>query len=171
MSKAGCRIMEDVADAEVVRTLVGQATTHVGRVSGREPWRAALMWATRGRLGRRSGHPVVLVVGTPWQDTPSANRPGWRERAAYLDGEEVFAVDYQVCRRCRLGWVEEPATDGRYRRHGLAQAGLAALRGEFPGVEWHTLGGHFRDSQPFWTTIGAGVPGGYQQRAPCPHLR
>jgi len=31
------------------------------------------------------------------------------------------------------------------------------------------LGGHFRDSRPFWAAIGAEVPGGYQQRPLCPH--
>jgi hypothetical protein len=31
---------------------------------------------------------------TPWQDTRSANRPCWRERAAYLDSEQVFAASW-----------------------------------------------------------------------------
>ncbi|MFD8395487.1 hypothetical protein ACFV2N_41450 [Streptomyces sp. NPDC059680] len=35
---------------------------------------------------------------------------------------------------------------------------------------WHTLGGHFRDSRAFWTAVGAGVPGTYQQRETCPHI-
>jgi hypothetical protein len=109
-------------------------------------------------------------LGTPWQDTPSWQRAGWRERAAYLHGHEVFAVDYQVCRRCALGWVEDTATDERYRRRGLAAAALAALRAEHPGLEWHTRGGHMRDAMPFWSAVGADVPGGYQTRDACPHL-
>jgi hypothetical protein len=149
--------------------LAGQAH-EVKYASGREPWREALQWISRGRLGRRGGWPVVPQLGTPWQDTVSAERIGWRQRAANLNGESVFAVDYQICRRCQLGWVEQPHTEPRYQRCGLAGAGLARLRAENPGLAWHTLGGHFPDSRPFWTAVGAGVPGGYQQRAPCPHI-
>lgn len=156
--------MAGVEDREAARELAGQAMSRVGRAAGRESARA-----TRGRLGRRPGRPVVPVLGTPWQDTVSPERTGWRERAAYLDGEQVFAVDYQVCRRCRLGWVEQPYTAEEYQRCGLAAAGLAALRAEHPGVGWHTLGGHFRESEPFWKSVGTGIPGGYQKHGTCPH--
>jgi hypothetical protein len=50
------------------------------------------------------------MLTTPWQDTVSANRLGWRQRAANLNGELAFAVTYQLCHRCRLGWVEQPYT-------------------------------------------------------------
>jgi hypothetical protein len=162
--------MASVEDRHTVRLLAEQATSHVGHASGREPWRALLQWVTRGRLGRPRGWPVVPVLGTPWQDTVSAERPGWRQRAAYLYGREVFAVDYQVCRRCRLGWVEQLYTEPRYQRCGLAAAGLAALRSGYPQFEWHTLGGHMSDSRSFWDAVGVGVPGGYRQRDLCPHL-
>jgi hypothetical protein len=52
------------------------------------------MWRSR---------PSEEKLSTPWRDTVSVNRPGWRERAAYLGSEEVFAVDYQICRTCGLG--------------------------------------------------------------------
>ncbi|WP_274565038.1 hypothetical protein [Streptomyces spiramyceticus] len=109
-------------------------------------------------------------LGTSWQDTISAERIGWRQRAANLDGEFVFAVDYQLCRGCRLGWVEQPHTLPEYQRCGLAAAGLAALRIEHPGLAWHTLGGHLTESKGFWAAVGADVPGGYQQRGPCAHI-
>jgi hypothetical protein len=161
--------MGDAEGCSAVGALVAQATSQVGRASGREPGRAVMKWLSRGRLGRRPGWPVVPVLGTPWQDTVSAERVGWRQRAAYLDGHEAFAVDYQTCRRCKLGWVEQPYTIPAYQRRGLAVAGLAALRAENPGLEWHTLGGHFRDSEPFWSAVGAETPGGYAQREMCPH--
>jgi hypothetical protein len=82
----------------------------------------------------------------------------------------VFAVDYQICRRCRRGWVEQPYTVERYQRCGLASAGLAALRADHPGLSWHTLGGHRHASRPFWAAAGTGVPGGYQQRDVCAHV-
>lgn len=156
-------------DRWAARVLAAQAASQVGRAPGREPVRATLKWVTRGRLGRQQGWSVDPVLGTPWQDTMSAERAGWRERAAYLNGSLVFAVDYQTCRRCGLGWVEQPYTVPQYQRCGLATAGLAALRGEQPGLEWHTLGGHFRDSEAFWSVVGAGVVGGYQKRGMCPH--
>jgi hypothetical protein len=163
--------MENSADLNAARELAVLALSHVGRVPGREPLHALLWRATNGRLGRRRRSQwTVLKLGTPWQDTPSWQRVGWRERAAYLRGHEVFAVDYQVCRRCALGWVEEPATDERYQRCGLAAAGLAALRVEHPGLEWHTRGDHMRDAKPFWSAVGAGVAGGYQSCDACPHL-
>jgi hypothetical protein len=151
--------------AAQARALAGQAATHVGRSASREPVRAALKRITRGR----HGWPVIPKLGTPWQDTVSAERAGWRQRAAYLDGKQVFAVDYQVCRRCLLGWVEQPYTDPRYQRCGLAGSALEALRAEYPGLRWHTLGGHFRDSEPFWSAVGTKVAGGYRQREMCPH--
>ena len=156
-------------DRAVARELA-ELTHQVGRVSGREPWRAFLRWVSRGRLGRTAGWPVVPRLHTPWQDTISGERIGWRQRAANLDGEWVFAVDYQVCRRCRLGWVEQPYTMPEYQRCGLAAAGLAALRSEHPGLAWHTLGGHLGESRAFWAAVGTGVEGGYRQRAVCRHV-
>lgn len=82
----------------------------------------------------------------------------------------AFAVDYRICKKCRLGWVEHPYTAPQYQRCGLATAGLVALRAEHPGVAWHTLGGHFADSEPFWTNVGKNADGGYQQRSLCPHI-
>jgi hypothetical protein len=156
-------------DALAARRLATQAH-EVGRVSGRKPWLQAVQRISRGKLGRPTGWPVVPRLGRPWQDTNSGERFGWRQRAANLDDEFVFAVDYQICRRCRLGWVEHPYTDPRYQRCGLARAGLAALRAEYSDLSWHTLGGHFPDSRAFWTTVGIGVTGGYQQRKLCAHV-
>lgn len=105
-----------------------------------------------------------------WQDTTSSNRLGWRQRAAIMDGEEIFAVDYEICSRCRLGWVEDPYTDPSCQRSGLARAGLAAVRASHPGLEWHTLGGHFAEAKAFWTAAAEGVPGGYSRRKVCAHV-
>jgi hypothetical protein len=155
-------------DRQAARELAALATTHVGWTS-RDRLRRALLWVSRGRLGRRRGWPVVPVLGTPWQDNPSARGIGWRERAAYLRGQRVFGVDYQVCRRCRVGCVEDPATEEGYERCGLAAAGLAALRAEHPGLSWHTAGGHMPGSEPFWQAVASGVCGGYAQRDICSH--
>ncbi|MEU0487164.1 hypothetical protein ABZ260_49445 [Streptosporangium sp. NPDC006013] len=57
-----------------------------------------------------------------------------------------------------------------YQRGGLASAALAQLRAEHSGLSWHTLGGHLRESRPFWAAVGENVPGGYQQREVCPHI-
>ncbi|HEY6788348.1 MAG TPA: hypothetical protein VI365_13665 [Trebonia sp.] len=157
-------------DREAARSLAAVARLAVVRTRGGDP--AARTIAARGwswllaRVDRVRGteHP-----GTAWRDFRSRERPGWRERAAQLGGNEVFRVDYQVCHRCRLGWVEQPSTVAEYRRCGLAMAALAALRSENPGIEWHTLGGHLADSVPFWVAVGAGIPGGYTQRDRCPH--
>ena len=156
-------------DQAAARQLAAQAHIVV-RVSGREPWREAVLWLSRGRYGRRVGWPRVPRVDAPWADTISGERPGWRQRTANLHGQEAFAVDYQICRRCQLGWVEQPYTMEPYQRCGLASAGLAALRADHPGLSWHTLGGHFRSSQPFWAAAGTQVPGGYRQRDTCPHI-
>jgi hypothetical protein len=133
-----------------------------------ELWRQFLRGMTGGKLGRRPWRRSTMLVQTGWQDTTSSNRPGWRQRAAILDGAEVFAVDYEICGRCRMGWVEDPYTDPSCQRSGLARAGLAAVRAKYPGLEWHTLGGHFVEAQAFWTV--AAVPGGYIRRKVCPHI-
>jgi hypothetical protein len=154
-----------------VQLLVAQARTHVGRAADHHLLRAALRWITRGRLGQHHVWQHVPRLGTPWEDTLSTERAGWRTRAGYLDDDDpVFEVDYQICHRCRRGWVEQPFTLPPYQRRGLASAGLAALRTEHPCLSWHTLGGHFRDSQPFWTAAGTDVPGSYQQRETCRHM-
>lgn len=75
--------------------------------------------------------------------------------------EFAFAVDYQLCHRCEIGWVEQPYTLPAYQRRGLAAAGLAALRVENPGFTWHTLGCHIDGSSAFWDTVGVGIAGGY----------
>lgn len=114
----------DDQQAAAVRYLV----THpeqVGRASGREPVREALLWLTRGRWPRQHGWPVVPRLGTPWQDTVSNERIGWRMCTANPRGHDtgygdtrdefVFEVDYQPCHQCRIGWVEQPHT--LERRH------------------------------------------------------
>jgi hypothetical protein len=161
--------MASAGNRQAARELAGLAMSHVVRVSGREPARATLRRLTRGRLGRQHGRVSVPRPGMLWRDTTSSLRVGWRQRAAYIDGQEVFAVDYQTCRRCGLGWVEEPYTVPEFERCGLAAAGLAALRAEHPGLSWHTLGGHFREAESFWQAAGTGVPGRYRKRAICPH--
>jgi hypothetical protein len=85
-------------------------------------------------------------------------------------GEHVFAVDYETCATCRVGWVEQPYTLDPYQRRGLAAAGLAQLRAEHPGYAWHTLGDHMNDARAFWNRVGADVPGGYRPRWVCPHI-
>lgn len=157
-------------DRQAALRLAGQAH-ELGRASGREFWREALQWISGGRVGQRRGRPVVPELGTPRQDTISPERTDWRQRAANLDGELVFAVDYRICRHCRLGWVENPHTDPEYQRCGLATAGLTELRTEYPDLAWHTLGGHLTESRDFWIAVGADVPGSYQQRSLCPHLK
>ncbi|MEU1673843.1 hypothetical protein ABZ752_17680 [Streptomyces roseifaciens] len=156
-------------DRQAAIRLANQAHA-VGHASQGEPWRKTLQWISGGRLGQRKGRPDIPELGTPWQDTVSDERLGWRQRAANLNGDFAFAVDYQICRRCGLGWVEQPYTQPQYQRCGLATAGLAALRAEYPGLEWHTLGSHFADSRDFWAAVGAKVAGGYQQRPVCPHI-
>jgi hypothetical protein len=126
---------------QAARGLAAVAVSNVGWAF-RNRVRRALIWATQGRLDSRHDWPVVPVLGTPWQDNPSTRGVRWRERAAYLAGQPVFGVDYQFCRRCRVGWVEEPHTEEPYKRCGLATAGLAALRAEHPGLTWHTAGNH-----------------------------
>ncbi|MCX4626601.1 hypothetical protein [Streptomyces sp. NBC_01443] len=161
--------MTSESNGQAARILAEQAQ-EIEWVTGREPWRDAVRWLTRGRLGRRSGPVPEVELNTPWQDTLSPQRAGWRQRAANLDGEYAFSVDYQICPACRLAWVEDPYTLPDYQRCGLASAGLAALRLEHADVSWHTLGGHFTESKPFWAAVGNGVPGGYEQRPLCPHV-
>jgi hypothetical protein len=154
---------------QAARAVAGLAMTAIEREPSedvKETW--PRWWRRRRRAGRQNWSDEAELKG-PWRDTRSANRPGWRERAAYLDNAQIFAVDYEVCPDCGLGWVEEPYTEPEYQRCGLAAAGLSALRREYPGLSWHTLGGHFRESGPFWSAIGAGVEGGYAKLGICSH--
>ncbi|MEU0389140.1 hypothetical protein [Streptomyces chartreusis] len=161
--------MADVEERDAARALAAQARNVAWAADG-TPWHRFLRAISGGRWGRQLTGWTVIRLDAPWQDTPSSERPGWRERAANLAGDVAFAVDYTVCTTCRLGWVEWPYTMEKYQRCGLATAALETLRLEHPGLSWHTLGGHFQDSRPFWAAAGAGVPGSYQQRETCPHV-
>lgn len=108
----------------------------------------------------------------PWVDRPAGayERTGWRIRVAYLGSDIAFEVEYVVCKQCAIGWVESPHSYPGYERHGLASAALRSLRDAYPGLEWHTGGGHFRESVPFWTSVATNIPGGYTQQARCGHV-
>jgi hypothetical protein len=153
------------------RVLASQATAQVRRAADPAPdwWRALLARVGRGRWGQSRGWVTAPSLGAPWEDTVSWERgEPWRQRTAHLNGEEVFGVDYQICHLCGLGWVEQPYTHEDYQRCGLASAALDALRGEHPGLAWHTVGGHM--TPQFWDAVGSGVDGGYRQRDLCSHL-
>jgi hypothetical protein len=114
----------------------------------------------------------AITPPKPWVDRPAGayERTGWRIRVAYLGSNVAFEVEYVVCRQCAIGWVESPYTSPGYERHGLASAALRSLRRAYPGLEWHTAGGHFRESKTFWTYVSKNVPGGYTQRERCHHV-
>ena len=154
---------------EEALALAAQART-VARAPGETPSRQLLRTISGGRWGHLPTGWNAIRLDALWQDTPSSVRPGWRERAANIAGDVAFAVDYTVCARCGLGRVEQSYTMEEHQRCGLATAGLEALRYENPGLSWHTLGGHFRESQPFWAAVGAGALGSYQQRDSCPRV-
>lgn len=139
---------------------------------GRMPVWSVVFNLTRGWIDKRPRYNTTQLprLDSPWQDTPSGRYFGWRCRQANLDGVQVFVVEYVVCPYCRLGWVDKPYTIETYQRRGLAAAGLAALRGEHPGVAWHTGSGHMRHSSAFWTAVGQGIPGSYRPRELCEHV-
>lgn len=160
-----------VEESREAATRLAEQAREIGRAPGRVAVGEFLRRVSQAWFDELHDRPSLAPEwGTSWQDADSPVRPGWRERAALVDGEAVFAVDYQVCRQCQLGWVEEPYTEPGYQRCGLATAGLAAIRADIPGVAWHTLGGHFGDSEPFWDAVGAAVAGGYRQLPLCRHI-
>jgi hypothetical protein len=97
-----------------IRRLIDR-DAEVGRVPecAPKPWWADLPTHLT-REGRAEGRdrPVTPIRDAPWRDTTSVERPGWRTRAVYLDGEDepVTEVDYQTRSTCHVGWVEQPYT-------------------------------------------------------------
>jgi hypothetical protein len=112
-----------------VELLIARATTDVGSASAGPVVRALRRWVSCLRSGRERTLMGRAGVGTRWQDVSSYERPGWRARGAYVAGssEPVFEIDYEVCQRCGIGWVEQPYTLPAFQRRGLASAGLASL--------------------------------------------
>jgi hypothetical protein len=48
-------------------------------------------------------------AGQPWwRDSKPGRELGWRQLTVLLGDEVLLEVDYRVCRRCRLGWVDHP---------------------------------------------------------------
>ncbi|MFE2971428.1 hypothetical protein ACFXKC_49170 [Streptomyces sp. NPDC059340] len=118
--------MEHVEEREAALTLAAQAQD-VAWAADATPWQRVLRTISGGRWGRPPTGWTVIRLDAPWQDTPSSERPGWRERAANLADDVAFAVDYTVCARCEIGWVESPYTMDKYQRCGLATAGLGSV--------------------------------------------
>jgi hypothetical protein len=81
-----------------------------------------------------------------------------------LGGDDASGIDYNLCLRCRAGWVEQSFTCPPYQRCGLASAALAQLGTEHPGYAWYTLGEHEHPARQFWNEVGAAVPGGQASR-------
>jgi hypothetical protein len=158
-------------EATVIRSLA-QLADHVHWVRewpDKPTWRDRLRrWAypESYRFDRSATPPM------PWIDRPAGHyeRTGWRIRAAYFRSDLAFEVEYVVCDLCEIGWVESPHSYEGYKRCGLASAALRSLRCAYPGVQWHTGGGHFREAEPFWSSVSAGIPGGYTQRERCHHV-
>jgi hypothetical protein len=163
------KLMEDRETA--IRTLAQLADV----VHWVREWPAKPTW--RDRLRRWAYPESYRFDGTttpprPWVDRPAGHyeRTGWRIRAAYFRSDLAFEVEYVVCDQCKIGWVEAPTSYDGYKRYGLASATLRSLRRAYPGLQWHTGGGHFREAEPFWTAVSEGVPGGYTRRERCHHV-
>jgi hypothetical protein len=75
------------------------------------------------------------VLRVMWQASRDGRKREPLKHRKTGEYRDVPVPTTKVCRQCGLGWVEEPATDERYQRCGLAAAGLAALRVEHPGLE------------------------------------
>ena len=122
-----------------------QATTHVAWWSSRTPIRTALYHLGRGRIDKRLRPTLggLPRLNSPWQGTDSGRYFGWRCRQANLRGDEAFVVEYIVCPYCTIGWVDQPYTDERYQRRGLAAGGVFAMedveRGHQPVREVATV--------------------------------
>lgn len=150
-----------MAEKEAAICTLAQLTDHLHWVRewpDRPTWRDRLhRWAypESYRFDPNGGPP------RPWIDRPAGHyeRTGWRIRAAYFGSELAFEVEYVVCDQCEIGWVESPYSSEGYKRCGLASAALRSLRSAYPGLHWHTGGGHFRESEPFWDSVGMDIPG------------
>ena len=100
-----------------------------------------------------------------------ADRAAARRLASLADqvgrasGREPWREFKQWISRGRLG-----QRSGRPQVPQLQTPWQDALRAEYPGLEWHTLGGHVDESRAFWAKVGTGVPGGYQKRGVCSHI-
>jgi hypothetical protein len=159
-------------DLKSARMLAEVAHVGVVRLRGENPGARSITERTKSRLWGLLEQRLGIEQPTAgWLDAWSRNRPSWRVRAARLHDDEIFGVDYNICRRCGLAWVEEPATSEAYRRCGLAKAAFAALCAEHPSMRWHTLGGHLSEAIPFWEVVAVGVPGGYAKYPICRHRR
>ena len=113
-------------DLDAVRKLAVLAQVAVIRIrAGNPAQRTALQRARSWWWGALEGADSRRVPesGMLWRDAWSQERVGWRERAAFLNGDELF--DYETCRRCKLGWVEQSTTHReKHRRCGLCRCAV-----------------------------------------------
>lgn len=97
-----------------------------------------------------------------------------QDASAGVSGERISTATTSSVSTIRLAaGANSDGLSSRTRSRNTSGAG-SPLRAWRPcvlrilGLEWHTLSGHFRDSEPFWAAVGVEVPGGYQQREMCP---
>ncbi|UUU22270.1 hypothetical protein [Streptomyces sp. DSM 40750] len=113
--------MGSVGERQEALALAAQARNVAWAADG-TPWQRVLRAISGGRWSQPPTGWTVIRLDTPWQDTPSLERSGWRERAANLADDVAFAVDCTVCADYRLGSVEQLCTMEKYQRCGLATA-------------------------------------------------
>ncbi len=151
-------------DIAAARHLASQAR-RVRWVSGKEPWCDLVRWLNRGQYGQRHGWPEVPQLDAPWQDTSRLNgsagsgpRTSTEKRPSPSTMRSAAAAGSNSLSPC-------PATsnaDWPPRDPPHCAPNTPA---------WHTLGGLFDGSGPFWTAAGTGAYlAGYQQRDSCLHI-
>lgn len=86
---------------------------------------------------------------------------------------EIGILEYQICDRCRLGFVAKISIDVEFHGQGLGTRAIELARLQAPGYRWFTSG-QDRPAKTFWERIARRTGDGYFEEKewlhPCEHM-
>ncbi|WP_145777230.1 hypothetical protein [Micromonospora olivasterospora] len=92
---------------------------------------------------------------------PSRTQAGIQRLSLRLGSLLVGRVDYQVCERCRRGYLRKISVDGAYKGYGIGTRGLLRLYRRHPGYDWRTST-QYATAGTFWAgSLRSGVAAGH----------
>jgi GNAT superfamily N-acetyltransferase len=88
-----------------------------------------------------------------------------------IGGQDIGHVVFQVCSRCKVGYIGKMSVYDPYQGCGIGTQALASLRKKFPGYRWSTSS-QYTTARTFWQRTSRAAGGGYEAAAdPCEHIK
>jgi hypothetical protein len=148
-------------DASARESLLGQLFPDPGPFEWNTRRRRSALWWVRRLAALR-----VRRIHQP------ASAPAGQQRLLLRLGPVLIGqVDYQVCVRCRLGYLRKISVDGERKGYGIGTRAILSLYRKHPGCHWHTTT-QYETAGTFWVKIARRTGGTFtEQGSECEHMK